>query len=186
MSNFQHTVGLYQAAGIPGSIASTADLVSLAKGRIAAVDLPFGHFCWLGQDSNTVTNVGADGVKPLGYVIHTKESQIYNVKDEVTGSYPAGMNVEVIVQGHMYGAAPTAAKAGQKVFANIADGSIAVGDAGATVAGAVETDFFVETDAEANEAFIMTNFGPVPKAATAPAPPAGGDNTNSDNSKTGK
>ncbi len=183
MSTFQKTVGLYQAAGIPGAIASTEKLVSLAKGRIAAVDLPFAHFCWLGTDSNTVTNVGTAGVKPLGYVIHTMESQIFNVKDECTTGYPKGMNVEIAVQGHFYCVAATKAKAGQKVFANVADGSIVLGDEGATVAGAVETDFFVETDAEANEVFIMTNFGPVPKAAAAiPNPPAGG----ADTGKTGK
>lgn len=68
---------------------------------------------------------------PLGY------------NESASNTVPKGFPVSVAVKGDFAVVTGTTATVGQSVFAVLADGTIKTGTAGATVEGAVETDYKV-------------------------------------------
>lgn len=169
MAVFQKQVNLYPGIGVPGAFASVNPVVSTALGRIAAVDIPVGGFCWDDPaNEGQVKNTGAG--KPLGFVARDVVYPIYDLNEANPNTVPAGYNVNVQVQGDFYVQVAAAVTQGQKVFASTTDGSVSGGAAGATVSGAVETDWAFATSAAKDEIAIITNYG-----ATPVIPPAAAD-----------
>lgn len=156
MSSFQKVVNLYQAGGIPGAYAAINPIVSTALGYIAEKDVPIGGFCWLGSEDNTCLPSGTGS--PLGFVVREVTNPIVTLRGEAQDYVPAGFNVSVQRKGDFYAISATDATLGQKVFAVIADGSIATDDAGATVAGAIETDYVVIKAGDAGDLIIISNW----------------------------
>lgn len=176
MADFQSAVNIYPASGVPGAFASNNPVVSTALGRIANTPVTIGGFCWddtsnPGQVKNTGTG------KPLGFVarniIYPINTLVPFPKDEENGNasniVPAGYNVNVMVEGDFYVTAPATVTVGQKVFANTADGTINVGEAGATVSGAVETDWAFMTAGDEGDIVVISNYGATPAISTTAA-----------------
>lgn len=138
MANFQNKVNLVPAIGLPGAYAAVNPIVSTAKGYIAKVNVPVGGFCW--EDAIDAGQVNPSGSgAPLGFVAREVAYTMCNT--DAINYVPAGGNVSVQKKGDFFVQAAAAVTKGQKVFADLATGAVKAGAAGATVEGAVETDF---------------------------------------------
>lgn len=155
MANFQNVVNLAPAIGLPGAYAAVNPIVSTAKGYIAKVNVPVGGFCW--EDTTDAGQVNPSGTgAPLGFVVREVAYTMCNT--DAINYVPAGGNVSVQKKGDFFVQAAAAVTKGQKVFADLATGAVKAGVAGATVEGAVETDFYFVTTAEANEISVISNW----------------------------
>jgi len=155
MANFQNKVNLVPAIGLPGAYAAVNPIVSTAKGYIAKVNVPVGGFCW--EDATDAGQVNPSGTgAPLGFVVREVAYTMCNT--DAINFVPAGGNVSVQKKGDFFVQAAVAVTKGQKVFADTTTGAVKAGAAGATVSGAVETDFYFVTTAEANEISVISNW----------------------------
>ena len=94
------------------------------------------------QSQAWATNTGTG--KPAAFVYLNRTLSIPHNAGS-TLSYTLGANLAAAVKGAFYALATGTAAVGQKVFATLADGAIQTGAAGATISGAVETDFEVKS-----------------------------------------
>lgn len=156
MNKFQTKVNLYLAKGIPGTFASTNPIVSLPYGVFAEKDVLIGGFCWPGTVEGTVLSKGSG--KPLGFVVRELTNPIINFNDATQNVVPEGFNVSVQLRGDFFAETTTVATAGQKVFTNTTNGTIATGAAGSTIANHVETEYRVITDGGINEVIKISNW----------------------------
>ena len=155
MANFQNKVNLVPAVGLPGAYAAVNPIVSTAKGYIAKVNVPVGGFCW--EDTTDAGQVNPSGTgAPLGFVVREVAYTMCN--EDAINFVPAGGNVSVQKKGDFFVQAAVAVTKGQKVFADTTTGAVKAGAAGGTVSGAVETDFYFATTAEANEISVISNW----------------------------
>lgn len=155
MANFQNKVNLVPAIGLPGAYAAVNPIVSTAKGYIAKVNVPVGGFCW--EDATDAGQVNPSGTgAPLGFVVREVAYTMCN--EDAINYVPAGGNVSVQKKGDFFVQAAVAVTKGQKVFADTTTGAVKAGAAGGTVSGAVETDFYFVTTAEANEISVISNW----------------------------
>jgi hypothetical protein len=113
-----------------------------------------GRFAWADTDG-IVSNAGT-GV-PTGFVHREQQGVITIWLAESSMIIPEGLMVVLHNLGDFWAQTTTAATAGQKVFASNTDGTIAAGDAGATIAGHTETDWFVATAGAANSLIKITS-----------------------------
>ena len=156
MANFQSKVELVPAIGLPGAYAAVNPIVSTAKGYIAKVNVPVGGFCW--EDSTVAGQVNPSGSgAPLGFVVREVAYPMGTEVDAIN-YVPAGGNVSVQKKGDFFVQAEAAVTKGQKVFASLTTGAVSGGTAGATVEGAVETDFYFVTSAGAGEISVISNW----------------------------
>ena len=155
MANFQNKVNLVPAIGLPGAYAAVNPIVSTAKGYIAKVNVPVGGFCW--EDTTNAGQVNPSGSgAPLGFVVREVAYTMCNT--DAINYVPAGGNVSVQKKGDFFVQAAAAVTKGQKVFASLTTGAVSGGTAGATVEGAVETDFYFVTSAGAGEISVISNW----------------------------
>ena len=139
MADFQKTVALTPAVGVPGAYASINPIISTAKGYIAATTVTIGGFVW--EDTTYAGQVNSSGSgAPLGFACREVTNPLaYNAV--YANTVPAGEAVSVQVAGDFW-ATPTAnVTKGNKVFANTSNGTLKGGSAGATVSSHVETNF---------------------------------------------
>ena len=156
MANFQNKVNLVPAVGLPGAYAAVNPIVSTAKGYIAKVNVPVGGFCW--EDATDAGHVNPSGSgAPLGFVVR-EVAYVLDTDADAINFVPAGGNVSVQKKGDFFVQAAVAVTKGQKVFADTTTGAVKAGAAGGTVSGAVETDFYFVTTAEANEISVISNW----------------------------
>lgn len=155
MADFQTVVNLNPAIGIPGAYASVNPIVSTALGRVAGADIPVGLFCW--DDTENEGQVLATGTgKPLGFVVLERNYPIVSL-EAAQNFVPKGFNVPVQVKGDFYVLVTAAVTKGQKVFVNNTTGVISGAEAGGTVSGATETDWYFATSADADGIAIISN-----------------------------
>ena len=156
MANFQNKVNLVPAVGLPGAYAAVNPIVSTAKGYIAKVNVPVGGFCW--EDATDAGQVNPSGTgAPLGFVVR-EVAYVLDTDADAINFVPSGGNVSVQKKGDFFVQAAVAVTKGQKVFADTTTGAVKAGAAGGTVSGAVETDFYFVTTAEANEISVISNW----------------------------
>lgn len=156
MAIFQNKVNLVPAVGLPGAYAAVNPIVSTAKGYIAKVNVPIGGFCW--EDTTDAGQVNPSGSgAPLGFVVR-EVAYVLDTDADAINYVPAGGNVSVQKKGDFFVQAAVAVTKGQKVFADTTTGAVKAGAAGGTVSGAVETDFYFVTTAEANEISVISNW----------------------------
>jgi hypothetical protein len=147
------------AKGVPGQKASLNEGFHYYPNTLMAeVALAVGGFAWLGSDPETLaTNKGPADTKPVGFVERNIVYPDYDPLSPGTLTVPPGSALAVAVSGDFWAVAAQDATVGQKVFAVSADGSLTVGAAGATVSGAVETDWSVVTAGLAGEPIIISS-----------------------------
>lgn len=143
----QTVVNTELAVGVAGDLVNVTDKMYTAVNPIAETAVTAGCFVCQGTDALKQCKLG--GTVPMGIAQRVYQ---YNNESLVAGAsmtIPAGSGVSVIKKGYVYVAATAAATVGQKVFAVLATGAIKTGAAGATISGAVETDWSVLTPATA-------------------------------------
>lgn len=143
-NEFQGQVNILPAIGVPGQHMSTNPLVSTQKGYCAADTVNIGGFVWAAvtvEENGAFVKSTGEGA-PLGFAVREITNPLgYN--KSASNTVPTGFPVSVAVKGDFAVITGTAATVGQSVFAVLADGSIKTDEAGATVEGAVETDYKV-------------------------------------------
>lgn len=144
------------ARAIAGDIAGINPMSTAV--RIAAEDVTVARFGWMSaaSDSEVVGTSTDSGVaKPLGVILRDKISTIENWRAEASMVIPKGRNVTLVTGGDIYVEATAGATRGQKAFAQD-DGAVVFGAAGASIAGAVETDFYAVSSVEAGDVVIIS------------------------------
>lgn len=141
---FQQSVNLQQAAAVAGDFASAnprASVVSHEGTLVAGANgVTVARFAWAtsaGLVSNTVVSSGnALSNKPTGFV-HRRQGAalITTYLGQISNLVPQGFEVTLMATGD-YWVPPlvNTALVGQKVFANLGDGTIRTATAGSTIA----------------------------------------------------
>lgn len=104
--------------------------------------------------TSSTTAAGA----PTGLVFNDRSAWISDIYDEATMVMPQGYMVDLKTAGDYFAVATTAATAGQKVFASTTDGTLSTGAAGATVTGAVETNFYITLGGGVGETITISTW----------------------------
>ena len=156
---FQTQVNITPAPAVAGDFASANPNASVLAGPGAFVagtgGANVGVFGWA-DTSGLVTNAGS--VVPTGFIHRDMQALIVTWLAEASMNIPAGQPVTLMSAGDFWAKTLTTATVGQKVFAVLADGTIKTGAAGATIAGAIETKWFVGSAAAANELVKITTW----------------------------
>lgn len=160
----QKRVKLDIAYAVQGDRASMNDINYTVVNPIAGAPITIGTFVWAkSADSNDVAAYGAAGAL-LGFVerwlAFPTNEVIWRRDDANTGSMvvPEGFALQVARRGDFWAVSSTAATIGQKVFANIADGTIQTADSGQTVSGAVETEYYVKSAGAAGDLIMISSY----------------------------
>lgn len=156
---FQTQVNFQQGYAVQGDFATTNPLVSYAANESGFISgaqgILIGTFVWQEPNGVIVNNFGTG--KPIGFVARENQAVISQFLEEGTLKIPAGRNITVFRQGDFFAKNVfNASITGQKIFANLTDGSIASFDSGTIASGYVETDFSVYLNADINELTIIS------------------------------
>ena len=165
---FQTSVGVYLGVGAEAQPAGTAPIIAASGGpdayRVGTAGVRIGTFVFReetpdGDDETiVVTNVAPTATSvPLGFIQNVLQGYVGYFQSE-SMMVPPGRGVSPKVGGDFWAKSSTVATAGQKVFASVTDGSIATGDAGATVAGHVETNYTVAHGAPVGDLIIISSW----------------------------
>jgi hypothetical protein len=145
-AGFQRTVNLQQAAAVAGDFASSNPRSSVVshEGTLVAdtAGVTVALFAWA-TAAGKVSNAGT-GV-PTGFVHRRQGSALITTYlGEVSNLIPAGFEITLMNSGDYWATITVAgATIGNKVFASLTTGAIQPAAAGATVAGYVETPFYI-------------------------------------------
>lgn len=163
------TVPLYYAEGLPGRIANENPHVYTTLNYVAGAPVQIASFVWLNtDDSPRAVNTGTG--QPLGFVIALYDYYLTSRTERATYTAEENDRLTIMRAGDVWAQSADPVTVGQKVFANLTTGAVTTGDAGATVAGAVETTWVVKyVSPDSGNLFIMSNLDPV--MAAAPATP---------------
>jgi hypothetical protein len=157
---FQNVVKTEPAIGLPGGYAAVNPIVSTPRGYIAKTACKVGGFVW--EDSTDAGQVNPSGSgQPLGFAVREVNVPM-GTNVAYTNEVPVGGVVTVAVEGDFFVQPAASVTKGQKVFASLTTGAVSGGAAGATVEGAVETNWAFDTSADAGEIAIITNHGQTP------------------------
>lgn len=115
------------------------------------------HFCWMTAIDGVVANIPLANEKPLGLIYGELSYPILNIQTNSSITIPAGYTVDVVQKGDLWVISESNVIAGQKVFANIKDGSIIGATAGSTMSDYIETDFSILKTTVAGTPFIIQN-----------------------------
>jgi hypothetical protein len=153
--SFQTSVQQQPQVGVAGDRASMNPIAVISRNAQSAVTV--ARFVWPGTDAdNQVQNTGTG--KPLGLAIRDQNGIITAYLGEASMQVPVGFPVQVAQQGDWFASSANAATLGQKVFATLADGTLQFGAAGATISGAIETQFVVARAGAANAVIVISTW----------------------------
>ncbi|MDI3439320.1 hypothetical protein QLG07_07630 [Erwinia sp. V90_4] len=114
------------------------------------------RFAWRDGTNPLLLNNTGTG-KPVGFIYNNANATIGYLQNS-SMTIPAGREASPIVGGDYWALAATDATVGQKVFAVLADGTLKTGAAGATISGAVETDWYVSSPATTGNLIIISTW----------------------------
>lgn len=145
---FQTAIYTDPAPAIEGDFASANPWSSVLAGPgqivSGASGLTSGRFAWLDATATLASNTGT-GV-PAGFVKRSPgQALITTYLSEAGNLIQPGQAVTLYDGGDFWAKTTTTATRGQKVFAVLATGVISTGAAGATIAGAIETRWYVHS-----------------------------------------
>lgn len=165
---FQTSVNITPAPACAGDFASgnpRASALSVPGGLVAGSGgCNVGLFAWQTAPNQTtgaggvVTNAGTGA--PDGFVHRQQNALITTFLAETGVNIPQGMPVDLMVAGDFWCQATVAgATKGQKAFASLTTGAMQAAAAGATVAGYVETPFWIASTCAVNELCKISTWG---------------------------
>ena len=132
--SFQKTVNITPAPAVEGDFASANPRASACAGPgelvADAAGVTVGRFAW--SDTNGLVLNSGSGV-PTGFVHRDMQALITTWLGEASMLIPQGQPVTLMAQGDFWARSGNAAVGKQKVFANLADGTVLCDTAGATV-----------------------------------------------------
>ena len=141
---FQKLVNANQAPAVAGDSASLNPRATFLAGEgslvSGATGVTVAAFAWA-TAAGLVSNAGAGA--PSGFVGRENQAMVVAYLAEGSNFIPQGRPITLYTGGDFWAVSNTAATIGQKVFASLTTGSVSTGAAGATIAGSVETKWFV-------------------------------------------
>ncbi|EOV0796410.1 TPA: hypothetical protein PXJ50_003901 [Yersinia enterocolitica] len=157
---FQQSVKVYSGVGQAGQPASNSPIIAAAGGpgafQAGASGLIMSRFAWRNASNPLLLDNTGTG-KPVGFIYNNANATIgYLQSNSMT--IPAGREASPVVGGDFWTISTTVATVGQKVFANLTTGLISTGAAGATVAGSIETDWYVASPAAVGDLLIISTW----------------------------
>lgn len=156
---FQRQVNTNQAPAIAGDSASLNPRSTLLAGESAlvtgAAGVTVAAFAWA-TAAGIVSNTGTGA--PSGFVGRENQAMITVFLAEGSNLIPQGQPITLFTSGDFWAVSNTAATIGQKVFASLTTGSVSTGAAGATIAGSVETKWFVGSAGAVGELIKITTW----------------------------
>lgn len=161
---FQQSVNRQPAPAVEGDFASANPRASMLAGEGALVagdtGLIVGRFGFARNDNGKVDNADPGVGYRIGFVHRDQPALITAWLGGFTMTVQAGVEVTLFVEGDFWVRTTTAAAFGQKIFASTTTGLARTGAAGASIAGFIETAFFVQSICLANELVKMSTRGP--------------------------
>lgn len=160
---FQQSVDIYRGVGQVGHPASTSPIIAAAGGpgafKATTAGVTIATFVFrTTADPKIVTNVAPTSTtKPVGFIQNLAQAIIAPGQSN-SMLIRGGVEISPKVGGDFWVKSSTVATVGQKVFASTTDGTIATGAAGATVAGHVETDWYVSQGAAVGDLVIISSW----------------------------
>jgi hypothetical protein len=156
----QKTISFDRPIGLPGMLAAQEPAFYAGNFLSEGAGVTVGRFVWAGSTPDQVKTTGTG--LPVGLVQRTITFPIYDLESEGTMTVEPGWEVTVIKTGRIFAVAATAATAGQKAFAVLADGTIKTGAAGAStasggLAGTIETPWTVVRGGAAGALITLEN-----------------------------
>lgn len=165
-TGFQRSVNRFPALGIPGDFASANPHHTLLHGGAGAhvggpMGVAIGRFAWVDVTGTYINNIGggyAPGL-PIGFVHRVDHIAYLDVPSLTFGEtsmvYPGGFELDLMDGGDFWALAPGATTIGMKAFMSTVDGTVLSGAAGATVANAVETGWWIWTVTDGTAGNVM-------------------------------
>lgn len=158
---FQTSVNVFQAPAVEGAFASRNPRFSKVAGEGQLVTgvggVTVGRFAWVDATNTTALNTGIG--EPDGFVANELQANIQIIGQNASMLIPEARAVTLFNGGDFWVRTATIATRGQKIFASLTDGSAQTGAPGATIAGFVETKWFVTHPVAANELVKMSSEG---------------------------
>ncbi|MFP1728020.1 hypothetical protein ACLEEB_14400 [Lonsdalea quercina] len=158
--SFQKSVSVYSGVGQSGQPASNSPIIAAAGGpgafQAGENGLIMSRFAWRNATNpQRLDNTGTG--KPVGFIYNNANATI-GFQQSGSMAIPAGREASPVVGGDFWATATTPATVGQKVFALLASGLLATGDADETIEGAIETDWYVASPAAAGDLLIISTW----------------------------
>lgn len=161
---FQSTVNRFPALGVEGDFCSENPRKSMLAGEGALVAGPLGviigRFAWADANGQVTNAKPAGDVARLGFAAREGNMAVALITTwmAATGmTVPASREITLHTDcAVLVRVTVAAATIGQKVFVSTTDGTIQPGDAGATVAGFEETDYFINSEAAVGELAMIS------------------------------
>lgn len=148
MAQFQRSINVVQAPGVPGDWASENpkhSLISQSGGWLAGSGgVTVGCFAWMDSTMTYLSNSGTGA--PSAFIGRSMQAIITTYLGEFGMTVPAGQGIGDAYTGgdfFVINNGAGTATIGMKAFANNTNGTISFAAAGATVAGSTETKYFM-------------------------------------------
>ncbi len=141
-NSIQKQVGLLQAPGLVGGFASNNEWMTVDAGQFEYVagtnGVNVGSFCWENPAAlGTLLNSGTG--QPLGFIGRHQAAIYFPLLQVASLLIAPGQNTSVYSRGDFWAIAGSGATKGQKIFANLGDGTVVSAAAGTTLAAASVT-----------------------------------------------
>lgn len=160
MATFQRTVNTNPAPAVEGDFASANPRRSLLAGEGALIagtgGVIVGRFAWARNADGIVTNAKPAGAARVGFVGRNQPVVITGWLEANSMTLTEGLEITLHDGGDFWCRFAAGAAIGQKVFVNDTTGLAVAGAAGATIAGATETDWTIASTAAAGELAKIT------------------------------
>ncbi len=156
MSNphFQNSMNRIPAMGISGQKVPTNPVVYFCKPLKTSHAITSGVFVWADGDEVSSSGTG----QPLGLAMALDPYFNTDILSGADNKIPENEYVSVCIKGDFFVTTSTACSAGDKVFANLSDGTVKTDEADSTVENAIETSFTVVTGGEADDVIVISNW----------------------------
>lgn len=161
----QTQINIKPALAVNGDRASLnpfSSAISPPAGFVAgAGGVTVARFAWVDTTDPTKRKLlntdGGTGNQPVGFIARTMQALVTVFLDESSMLIPVGYEVTASLKGDYFmEVAVVPAVKGNKVFANIADGTMQSAAAGTIIAGYTETQYVVSLGASVGELAIIT------------------------------
>ncbi len=156
---FQTRMNTLPVFGMAGQNTLTNPIVYYSKALKSSTNIECGTFVWLDSDDESGESAVTTGAsKPLGVAtpltLYANPDMLSGASNEI----PKSNHFSVCIKGDIFLQTTTAALVGQKVFADLTNGSVKVGKTGTSIANAVETDYVVVSGGNAGESILVSNW----------------------------
>ncbi len=153
-STFQKKMNSFPAIGIAGGRLMTNPIVYYCQTLVAVSKISCGNFVWLSGEGVESTGNG----KPLGIAMPLSTYSNYDSFSSASNQIPANNFLSICLKGDLFAMSTSNAERGEKVFANLSDGTIKTAESGTSLENAIETDFYVVSGGNIGDIIVISNW----------------------------